>query len=191
MESHNDTAVAEAPPEPAVEQIPNATPEEPASFSDAIDAALSKLSGEETVNSEPTPEPAPEPVSQAESTPEPAEVQSQETPEADNSSEAESQPEEATDKSPLESLSEDVDDWTPKAANRFKQLKGELKSSRTELEGLQQTVKEQDLKIKEMTGLVENRDIDQLQDAVANYEYDRAFEELEDTAAYQQAVTEP
>ena len=152
---------------------------------------MSKLSGEAAVNPEPTPEPAPEPVSEAEPTPEPTEVQPQETPEADNSSEAESQPEEATDKSPLESLSEDVDDWTPKAANRFKQLKGELKSSRTELEGLQQTVKEQDLKIKEMTGLVENRDIDQLQEAVANYEYDRAFEELEDTAAYKQAVTEP
>ena len=45
--------------------------------------------------------------------------------------------------------------------------------------------------MQEMSGLVENRDIDQLQKTVADYEYDKAFNNLEDTAAYKQSVTEP
>ena len=60
MEPHNETAVAEAPPEnasPAVEDLPNANPEEPASFSDALEQALQNL---ENPQPEPTPEPTPE-----------------------------------------------------------------------------------------------------------------------------------
>ena len=42
-----------------------------------------------------------------------------------------------------------------------------------------------------MSGLVENRDIDKLQEAVSDYEYDRAFDNLEDTVAYKEAITNP
>ena len=195
MDAHTDTAVAETPVEaqaelplatepavePAVEQLPDAAPEEASSFSDAIDAALSKL------EAAPEPEPAP--------TKETKEVQPEQTPEPEPepplADKAEQESSETQDKDLLESLTEDVTDWTPKAANRFKQLKGELKSSQSELDQLRQTVETQNAKLDEMSGLVENRDIDKLQESVADYEYDRAFENLEGTAAYKQAVTEP
>jgi hypothetical protein len=173
MDTHTDTAVAETPveaqaelplaTEPAVEQLPDAAPEKASSFSDAIDAALSKL---EAVPDQPDPEPAPAKETE--------EVQPEQTPEAEpepplaDKTEQESAETQETD--PLESLTEDVADWTPKAANRFKQLKGELKSSQSELDQLRQTVEEQSSKLTEMSGLVENRDIDKLQESVAGYE---------------------
>ena len=186
MEPHNEAAVAEAPPEnasPAVEDLPNASPEEPASFSDALEQALQNLE-----NPQPEPEPTPEP------TPEVQEVQPKEVVESTEDPPLADQAEQETTatEDPLESLSESVgDDWTPKAANRFKQLKGELKSSQTELEQLRQTVKEQESKMQEMSGLVENRDIDKLQQTVADYEYEKAFNNLEDTSAYQTSVAAP
>ncbi len=190
MDTHTDTAVAETPVEtqaelplatepavePAVEQIPDAAPEEASSFSDAIDAALSKL--------EAAPEPEPTPTKETQ------EVQPEQTPENEPEPPLADQAE-TQDADPLESLTEDVADWTPKAANRFKQLKGELKNNQSELEQLRHTVETQNAKLDEMSGLVENRDIDKLQESVADYEYDRAFEDLEGTAAYQQAVTKP
>ena len=187
MDTHTDAAVAEAPPEsPAVEQLPEATPEEPSSFSDALESALSKLSGETEATPEPTPEPA--------ATPEPTEVQSEEATESKPTETAETatEPETTEAKDPLDSLTEDVgDDWTPKAASRFKQLKAELKTNRSEVEQLRQTVKEQESKMQEMSGLVENRDIDKLQETISTYEQDKVFSDLEGTAAYKEAVTNP
>ena len=200
MDTHTDTAVAETPVEaqaelplatepavePAVEQLPDAAPEEHSSFSDAIDAALSRL--EEGADQ---PEPAPEPTPAKEPEEVPPEQAPENEPEPPLADQAEQESAETQDKDLLESLTEDVTDWTPKAANRFKQLKGELKSSQSELEQLRQTVETQNAKLDEMSGLVENRDIDKLQESVADYEYDRAFENLEGTAAYKQAVTKP
>ena len=187
MDSHTDAAVAEATPEsPAVEQLPDATPEEPSSFSDALESALSKLSGEPEAVSEPTPEPT--------NTPEVAAVQPEEAPESATTEpvETEAKPETTEAKDPLDSLTEDVgDDWTPKAASRFKQLKAELKTNRSEVEQLRQTVKEQESKMQEMSGLVENRDIDKLQETISSYEQQKMFTDLEETAAYKEAVTNP
>ena len=45
--------------------------------------------------------------------------------------------------------------------------------------------------MQEMSGLVENRDIDQLQEAVASYEKEKAFTDLESTTTYKQVVSEP
>ena len=200
MDTLTDTAVAETPVEaqaelplatepavePAVEQLPDAAPEEHSSFSDAIDAALSRL--EEGADQ---PEPAPEPTPAKETEEVQPEQAPDNEPEPPLADQAEQESAETQDKDLLESLTEDVTDWTPKAANRFKQLKGELKSSQSELEQLRQTVETQNAKLDEMSGLVENRDIDKLQESVADYEYDRAFENLEGTAAYKQAVTKP
>ena len=200
MDTHTDTAVAATPVEaqaelplatepavePAVEQLPDAAPEEHSSFSDAIDAALSRL--EEGADQ---PEPAPEPTPAKETEEVQPEQAPDNEPEPPLADQAEQESAETQDKDLLESLTEDVTDWTPKAANRFKQLKGELKSSQSELEQLRQTVETQNAKLDEMSGLVENRDIDKLQESVADYEYDRAFENLEGTAAYKQAVTKP
>lgn len=182
MDAH--TAVAETPaqetpeiaPENAVENIPAVEqPEEAPSFADALEAALNDLSN-------PTPEPTPEPA--VEEAPEPA---VEETPEA-----VEEVAEESKSVDPIEDLSDDIgDSWTPKAANRFKQLKDELKTNQSEAEKLRQLVADQEQKIKEMSGLVENRDIDRLQDRIAIYEQEKVINDLESTDAYNEAVTQP
>lgn len=93
---------------------------------------------------------------------------------------------------PIDDLTEDIgDDWTPKAANRFKQLKTELKTSSSELEQLRQKQVEYESRIKELTGLAENKDVEQLQTKLAEYEKKQLFSDLENTTAYKQAVTEP
>jgi hypothetical protein len=169
MDTHSTEPVIET---PAIEQLPDAS--EPASFADALDAAFAKLD----VSSSPVEEPkqSPEPAT----TPEP-------TKEPEVSEAKEQQP---IEEDPIEQLTEDID-WTPKAANRFKQLKEELKGSRSELEQLRQLAKEQELKINEMSGLVENKDIEQLQSKIAEYEQEKMFTNLEQTTAYQEAVTKP
>tara|TARA_B100000530_G_scaffold148759_1_gene93338 strand:+ start:3808 stop:5010 length:1203 start_codon:yes stop_codon:yes gene_type:complete len=185
MDAHTDTAVAEAPavtespaaPEAVdpVADLPNAS-EEPASFTDALDAALAKMEQPQTEGVS-APEPTPEPTTEE---PKANVEQVGESKEAENNND------------PLENLSEDIgDDWTPKAASRFRQLKEELKTNRSEVEELRQTIKEQASKMQEMSGLVENRDIDQLQEKVASYEQEKVFSDLESTDAYKQAVTEP
>ena len=192
MDSHTATAVAEAPtseapapeatPDP-ISNIPEAPAEESLSFTDALDAALSNL------ESNPEPEPqTPEPEPQPEASETQTEEQVTETTDQESSTE-ESAPESTE---PIDELTDSVgDDWTPKAASRFKQLKAELKTNQSEVDKLRQTVSEQEAKLKEMSGLVENRDIDQLQERVADYEFDRVINDLESTEAYRQAVTEP
>ena len=194
MDSHTATAVAEAPaseapapeatPDP-ISNIPESPAEESLSFTDALDAALSNLES----NTEPEPEPqTPEPEPQPEASETQTEEQVTETTDQESSTE-ESAPESTE---PIDELTDSVgDDWTPKAASRFKQLKAELKTNQSEVDKLRQTVSEQEAKLKEMSGLVENRDIDQLQERVADYEFDRVINDLESTEAYRQAVTEP
>jgi hypothetical protein len=93
---------------------------------------------------------------------------------------------------PIDDLSEDIgNDWTPKAANRFKQIKAELKSSSAELQQLRQQQSEYESRIKELTGLAESNDVEQLQSKLAEYEKKQMFSDLENTTAYKQAITEP
>tara|TARA_R100000655_G_scaffold68863_1_gene107088 strand:- start:4214 stop:5410 length:1197 start_codon:yes stop_codon:yes gene_type:complete len=185
MDTHTAEPVAEPAVEPnPVDALPSTEESADLSFTDALDAALAKI------QSEPEPEPKPEP--EPEPTPtEEAKAVSQEDVTADLKEEPESESkEEGSDL--LESLTDDIgDDWTPKAASRFKQLKEELKSNRSEVDQLRQTVKEQESKLQEMTGLVENKDIEALEKQIASYEQDKAFSDLETTDAYRQAVGEP
>jgi hypothetical protein len=93
---------------------------------------------------------------------------------------------------PLESLTDEIEDeWTPKAANRFKELKTELKSSRSELDQLRQQSKEYESRIQELTGLVENKDVEQLQSKLAEFEQQQSLTNLEQTQAYKTVVSEP
>ena len=110
------------------------------------------------------------------------EVESEEVEEAEESEDSDD---------PIESLDDSVEDWTPKAANRFKELKAELKTNRSELEELRQKAIEYESKIQELTGLAESRDIEELQTKLAEYEQQQALSNLENTEAYKQAVTEP
>ena len=203
MDTHTESAVAEAPAEeqaelPLADTAINELPQDQdanLSFNDALESALSKLSGADQTET-PTEEVAEPQEEQPEFQPETQDTE--ETPLVDKQEEETSEPEEKaetetteTSDDPLDNLTDEIEDWTPKAANRFKELKGELKSSQSELESLRQTVAEQQSKIDEMSGLVENRDIDKLQETLTNYEYEKAFDNLEETVAYQQSITEP
>lgn len=167
MDTHSEP-VSES---PIVDQLPDASEDNSFganSFEAALDAAFKSLdSGIKE------PESAPEPTSKQTEPVEDTKVE--DTLESDD---------------PLEQLTEDVD-WTPKAANRFKQLKEELKGSRSELEQLRQLSKEQEARLQEMSALVENKDVEQLQSKVAQYEHERMFTNLEQTTAYQETITKP
>ena len=181
MDSHPEPVAEET---PAVESLPDAGEDLSfeSSFESSLEAALANL--DSAPNEEAAPEETPEiPQEVAEdpaAEPEPVAEEPAETAESDEPAE------------PIEALSEDIgDDWTPKAASRFKQLKTELKSSKSELDMLRQQQQEYESKIKELTGLTENRDIDALQEKLTEYENQRMLDSLETTDAYRQAITEP
>ena len=175
MDTHTDTAEAteEAPnPEAALEGVA----EDNLSFSDALEKALGGLESGEL----------PETVEQ------PTEEKVEEQPTEDSNEDNQKETAEESSEDPIDDLTSDVgDDWTPKAASRFKQLKTELKTNRSEMDQLRQTVKEQEQKLKEMSGLVDNQDIDQMRASLEQYEHEKAFSDLEGTEAYKQAVTDP
>ena len=152
--------------ESVTDQIPSAV--EPESFGSALEAAFASLDAASSFGDD-TP---------------PAKDESKAAPVAESV-----QPD-AVEDDLLEQLSEEGD-WTPKAANRFKQLKEEMKQFREERDQFKQLTVEQELKLKEMSGLVENKDVEALQQRIAEYEHAQMFSNLEKTSAYQEAVTKP
>ena len=188
MDTHTDTAVAEPTEQTGVDALPD-TSGDNLGFQDALEAALGRLSGEQPQE---TPEEPKQEVTEEVTEEITEEVKSEEKPVEEEVEVEDSAKEESSeDISPLDELTESLDDWTPKAANRFKQLKSELKSNQSEVEQLRQQLKEQTAKVDEMSGLVENKDIDSLQEKLQVYESEKAFTDLESTEAYQQAITEP
>ena len=167
-----------------VESLPDAN--EPQSFEASLEAAFANINQE---ISEPE---------EVEEVAEEIEVEEVEE-EVEAVEEVEEEPvaeetEEASDEetSPLDALTEDIgDEWTPKAANRFKELKTELKSNRSELEQLRQQSTEYESKIQELTALAENKDVEQLQSRLSEFEQQQALTNLEQTEAYQAAVSTP
>ena len=167
-----EAAVEEAPSN--VDSLPDAT--EALSFESSLEAAFANL------DQAPEPEPVVEP--------EPVEDTSVEESAVEESAVEESAVEGSDD--PIENLTDDIgDEWTPKAANRFKELKTELKTNRSELDQLRQQSKEYESKIQELTGLTESKDMDQMQEKLAQYEQEKALTNLEQTQAYKQAVSQP
>ena len=83
------------------------------------------------------------------------------------------------------------DGWTPKAANRFKQLKAELKESTTEIDRYKQLYEENQQKLKELAGMTDSNDVEALQEKIRAYEQAETFNNLEETEAYQNAITRP
>ena len=151
--------------ESVTEQIPSAV--EPESFGSALDAAFASLEASSSFD---------------DSSAQPEETK---TPDVEPTQTAD-----ALEEDLLEQLGEDGE-WTPKAANRFKQLKEEMKTFREERDQFKQLSSEQELKIKEMSGLVENKDIEVLQKKIADYEHAQMFTNIEKTSAYEEAITKP
>ena len=186
MDTHTDTTTIEAPAAEAevvdpVNELPQAQEDSSQdSFIDALDKALDSITESPLDN-----------VQAEEDVEKSSEEQVEEV-----SEQPEEQVEEAKEKlnsdDPIESLSDDVgDEWTPKAANRFKQLKDELNTNRSELDTLRQTVREQESKMEELNAIAANKDVDVLRDQLSKYEVQQSFNDLESTTQYKEVVTEP
>lgn len=157
----------------------------PDSFAAALDAAFAGLDssttmidGIEVETAEPTVtktrEPEPEPDS----------------PETENEAQEE-RPQAETETQETESDDDAFSDWTPKAANRFKQLKAELKEYKTETERLQQVTKEYEAKVAELDALAARNDPGPLEEKLREYERDLMFRDLEATDIYRRTIEEP
>lgn len=157
----------------------------PDSFAAALDAAFAGLDssttmidGIEVETAEPTVtktrEPEPEPDS----------------PETENEAQEE-RPQAETETQETEPDDDAFSDWTPKAANRFKQLKAELKEYKTETERLQQVTKEYEAKVAELDALAARNDPGPLEEKLREYERDLMFRDLEATDIYRRTIEEP
>ena len=156
-------------------------------FGSALDAAFAELSNPEPeTKAEPEPEPEPEKKKEEEES-------TQEVVEPEATSEEKEEPQEELESfDPTDDLDTDLgDDWTPKAASRFKQLKAELKASTDALEEMRQTMTEKDSKVKELSGEINSTDVEEMQQKLAEYEQEKIFSNLEATDVYKAAVTEP
>ena len=168
MDAHSEPAVEATDPTADI-------PVDDTSVVDSIDNSLANAFRElDLANAveEPTEEPAAEPAE--ESAAEPAEESAEENTE------------------PIEELSDDLgDDWTPKAAKRFQQLKSELKTVKSEAEQLRQTKQEFESKIKELQGITESKNTEELAAKLQEYERRQMLVDLESTDAYQKSIGEP
>jgi len=157
-------------------------------FSSALDAAFANL---DLPKDEATADPVEEVETETETETE-TEVEA-EVAETEETTEVESESaEELESFDPTDELGEDVgDDWTPKAAARFKQLKTELKTVTSELEGLRQSSTEKDSKVKELSGEIDREEVSALKEKLQEYERAKMFTDLEETDIYKDAVTKP
>lgn len=151
------------------------------SFAAALDAAFAGLESTtsvvggvefDTYDQPDAPEPEEAPVDQGSETPEDA-------PEEVSVQDSESDPDDA------------FTDWTPKAANRFKQLKSELKEYKQEAERLQQATKEYEARVAELDALAARNDPGPLEEKLREYEKDMMFRDLESTDIYRRTIEEP
>lgn len=192
MSGPTSNEVAEAPVdaevpntvEDAVESVPDTSDNsvEQLSFMDAIDSAFNE---KVEAPQESTP------VAEVEEV-EPEVVPIEEVLGEDYQQEENNEESETVENDPTDVLSEDIgDDWTPKAASRFKQLKSELKQTSTELHQLRQQREEYEQKIQELSGIAESKDVETLQQKIAQYEQEQMVSNLEATDAYQHAVAQP
>ena len=175
--------------ETAVADPVDSLPAEQMDFSSALDAAFANLDvpqDPESVEEESVEEEV-EVEENEETTEDKTEVESGEEEEAEEKSE-----EDLESFDPTDELDAEIgEDWTPKAASRFKQLKAELKTVTGELETLRQEASESQSKVKELTGEVGKDEVQVLKEKLQAYEQEKMFTDLEETEAYQTAITKP
>lgn len=161
------------------------------SFSQAFEEALGRLDNP-VEEAQPEPE-VPEPeVPQPESEAPEAETEEESSEPLAEGEEVQESEESENDFDPTNDLeTQDTADWTPKAARRFKQLKEERKVLRSEVDELRQRTTEYESKIQELSGAVDNEDIETMREQLAEYEQQKMFTDLENTTSYQETVTAP
>lgn len=163
------------------------------SFASALDAAFAGLNNVKTVDGVELDFEEPD-------TPTPADAGTDNVPEQETYDSEETAPEEVEEVEGSEDASAETEnadtddafsDWTPKAANRFKQLKAELKEYKAETERLRQLTAEYDAKVAELDALAAKNDPGPLEEKLREYEQDLMFRDLEATDIYKRTVEEP
>jgi len=180
-----------AEPEPQLNEADLDVGEVENSFSQAFEEALDRLDSpvEETQPEPEVPEPqVPQPESEVPEA-ETEEDSSESLMEGEEAQESENSEEDFDPTNDLET--QDTADWTPKAARRFKQLKEERKVLRSEVDELRQRTTEYESKIQELSGAVDNEDIEKMREQLSDYEQQKMFTDLENTTSYQETVTAP
>lgn len=180
-----------AEPEPQLNEVDLDVGEVENSFSQAFEEALDRLDSpvEETQPEPEVPEPqVPQPESEVPEA-ETEEESSEPLMEGEEAQESENSEEDFDPTNDLET--QDTADWTPKAARRFKQLKEERKVLRSEVDELRQRTTEYESKIQELSGAVDNEDIEKMREQLSDYEQQKMFTDLENTTSYQETVTAP
>jgi len=163
------------------------------SFSQAFEEALDRLDNpvEEAQPEPEVPESEPQ-VPQPESEAPEAETEEESSEPLAEGEEVQESENSEKDFDPTNDLeTQDTADWTPKAARRFKQLKEERKVLRSEVDELRQRTTEYESKIQELSGAVDNEDIETMREQLAEYEQQKMFTDLENTTSYQETVTAP
>jgi hypothetical protein len=180
-----------AEPEPQLNEVDLDVGEVENSFSQVFEEALDRLDSpvEETQPEPEVPEPqVPQPESEVPEA-ETEEDSSESLMEGEEAQESENSEEDFDPTNDLET--QDTADWTPKAARRFKQLKEERKVLRSEVDELRQRTTEYESKIQELSGAVDNEDIEKMREQLSDYEQQKMFTDLENTTSYQETVTAP
>lgn len=88
-----------------------------------------------------------------------------------------------------ETTAEDSADMTDKAGRRFKELRGELKTTRTELESERSARQQLETRLKELEAA--DSSVEELRTKVESYEQQLSVVKLEATEAYQKEVQQP
>ena len=182
-----------AEPEPQLNEVDLDVGEVENSFSQAFEEALDRLDSpvEETQPEPEVPESEPQ-VPQPESEVPEAETEEESSEPLMEGEEAQESENSEEDFDPTNDLeTQDTADWTPKAARRFKQLKEERKVLRSEVDELRQRTTEYESKIQELSGAVDNEDIEKMREQLSDYEQQKMFTDLENTTSYQETVTAP
>lgn len=160
------------------------------SFAAALDAAFAGLDSATTTVDGVEIDNYPEPETR---TAAPEKEDTSETPDS-SETETETEPDQESPESGPETSDDSDDafsDWTPKAANRFKQLKAELKEYKQEAERLQQSTKEYEARVAELDALAARNDPGPLEEKLREYERDMMFRDLESTDIYRRTIEEP
>ena len=173
------TAVAEAPPATPVESAP-ATPEVASTpldtgdnmgFGESLDAFFAKQE-QELVQTPVVQTPA-------------AETPKAETPKA----EAAEAPE--TPQDPLDEVDNDLKEWTPQAARRFKELKAENKAAKARTAELEAAMTQRESRLAELEALADDPKVKDMTSRAEEYEQAMILRNLESSSAYKQLVGEP
>lgn len=162
-------------PTPALESIPDTASAE--AFGSSLDAFFAQADAELMGAVSPDPATAPDPAPSATPDPDPA---AENTPAASDDAQTD----------PLDGV-DDLKDWTPQAARRFKEIKAEAKAAKLRAAELEQQIQQNAARLQELEALNNDPKIKDLTSRAEEYENAMILRDLENSHVYRTLVSEP